>query len=178
MKRKVAVITEDRFLLQKIKLTLPDCSVLHYSPENEGEKFDLILYDTRTTFSVPDGVRVVSIGADGDLPYPFEFEELKQAVSRERVEKFLLQIGQKCVYLRGECIKLTDVEFALFEELYSAGGEYVGRDELLSRVWGGKADGGVINVYIHYLRAKLERGEKIILSSRASGYKIDSRFIK
>ena len=52
------------------------------------------------------------------------------------------------------------------------------REEILSTVWGGEADSGVINVYIHYLREKLEVcGEKIILSSRKCGYKIDEKYL-
>ena len=35
-----------------------------------------------------------------------------------------------------------------------------------------------MNVYIHYLREKLEAdGEKIILSSRSHGYKIDEKYL-
>ena len=34
-----------------------------------------------------------------------------------------------------------------------------------------------MNVYVHYLREKLEyNGEKVIISSRKNGYKIDERF--
>ena len=52
------------------------------------------------------------------------------------------------------------------------------REEILNAVWNNEADSGVINVYIHYLREKLELdGEKIILSSRKLGYAIDERFI-
>ena len=44
---------------------------------------------------------------------------------------------------------------------------------------GDDADGGILNVYVHYLREKLEkRGEKIIISSRKSGYKIDEKYLK
>ena len=49
----------------------------------------------------------------------------------------------------------------------------------MKTVWGDGADGGVLNVYIHYLREKLEAGgEKIILSSRKQGYKIVEKYLK
>ena len=32
-------------------------------------------------------------------------------------------------------------------------------------------------MYVHYLREKLERGEKIIISSRNHGYKIDAKYL-
>jgi DNA-binding response OmpR family regulator len=35
----------------------------------------------------------------------------------------------------------------------------------------------VLNVYVHYLREKLEDGKKIIISSRKLGYKIDERYL-
>ena len=57
-------------------------------------------------------------------------------------------------------------------------GEYVSREELLSRIWQNKTDKGILNVYIHYLREKLEKGgERIIISSRNLGYKINEVFI-
>ena len=50
--------------------------------------------------------------------------------------------------------------------------------EILRHVWGGDADDGIVNVYVHYLREKLEAGtEKIILSSRGNGYKINEKFL-
>ena len=42
--------------------------------------------------------------------------------------------------------------------IIEAGGEAVSREEILERVWHGEADGGIVNVYIHYLREKLESG--------------------
>ena len=60
----------------------------------------------------------------------------------------------------------------------AGGGEFVSRDELSRAVWGEGADGGILNVYIHYLREKLEsKGEKVIISSRRGGYKIDGKYL-
>ena len=68
--------------------------------------------------------------------------------------------------------------FSLFNLLYSRKGEFVSRDEILALVWNGKADKGILNVYVHYLREKLEKnGEKIILSSRNYGYKINEKYL-
>ena len=61
--------------------------------------------------------------------------------------------------------------------LYEKKGEYVSREELRLGVWDEDTDSGVVNVYIHYLRQKLERGEKIINTSRSLGYKIDEKYI-
>jgi DNA-binding response OmpR family regulator len=62
--------------------------------------------------------------------------------------------------------------------LIEASGDFISREELIRRVWGEGADGGVLNVYVHYLREKLEKqGEKIIISSRKNGYKIDGKYL-
>ena len=73
-------------------------------------------------------------------------------------------------------ISLTEVEGKLLVELLKAE-EFVSRNSLLKSVWGANNDSGVINVYIHYLREKLEKsGEKIIISSRKYGYKISEKY--
>ena len=52
------------------------------------------------------------------------------------------------------------------------------REELVTAVWGEGADDGVLNVYVHYLREKLEKeNERVILYSRKSGYRIDGRLL-
>ena len=57
-----------------------------------------------------------------------------------------------------------------------AQGGFVSREEILREIWDNCADAGVINVYVHYLREKIEHGEKIIISSRNNGYKIDEKY--
>ena len=54
---------------------------------------------------------------------------------------------------------------------------YTSREEIAKKVWGDASD-GLINIYVHYLREKLEiGGEKIILSSRKGGYRIDKKYL-
>ena len=53
-----------------------------------------------------------------------------------------------------------------------------GLEELHGKVFGENNTPGLLNVYIHYLREKIEgEDEKIILSSRKQGYKINERYI-
>lgn len=116
---------------------------------------------------------------EGELPYPFTYRELGEALSGERRKKVRLFIeSERVARLDAKTIKLTEVEGRLLRLLVDGGGEFVSREELAKKVWGENADGGVLNVYIHYLREKLEAGgEKIILSSRKGGYRIDERFL-
>lgn len=73
-----------------------------------------------------------------------------------------------------EEIPLSATEYALLSALSDANGAYLTREELLARIWG--ADGGepgIVGVYIHYLRRKIEKdGVKRIFSSRGRGYRL------
>ena len=173
MKKAVAVITEDLFLYQKIFLILQPYATL----TRRREEAQLCLWDIDSATPPEDKENVIFIGREGaDLPRPFTHQELISLVSGDTAT---LTLGDKCAFLRGKHIKLTEVEFALLSSLFDAKGEFVSRDELICAVWGPDFDGGVLNVYIHYLREKLEcDGEKIIISSRKNGYKIDEKYIK
>ena len=82
------------------------------------------------------------------------------------------------VLLDGERIRLTESEHKLLSLIAEGDGELVSRDELTRGTFGEEAEGGILNVYIHYLREKLEAsGEKIILSSRRGGYRIDKKYL-
>jgi two-component system OmpR family response regulator len=79
-------------------------------------------------------------------------------------------------YIFGEKIKLTEVEYKLLEVILKADG-FVSKEQILDTVWGDGYDLGVVNVYVHYLRRKLEKGgNKVIISSRNEGYRIDEKY--
>ena len=174
MKKRIAVITNDSFLYQKIYLILKRSCII----QRDVSGADLCFWD-KDSMGEPDlsSNTLVLSRAGGDLKIPFTEESLT-ALVHNRKDRPSMVLGEKCVYLYGREIRLTEVEFALLSELVSAGGDFVDRDTLISSVWGDGADGGVLNVYIHYLREKLERnGEKIIVSSRKNGYKIEKKFL-
>ncbi len=127
--------------------------------------------------SLSGSARIIYMGKGEELPIPFSYDQLFAAIGGEGPSRPMLLRGDGCAYLRGERIALTDVEFALFNMLYEANGEFVCRESLLRNIWNDDADGGVVNVYVHYLRQKLERGEKIIFTSRKHGYKIDAKYL-
>ena len=95
-----------------------------------------------------------------------------------RSAPLVLSEDEKCAFLFGEKIALTELEFELLSKLMERDG-FTSREELLSALWQDEATGSVLNVYIHYLREKLEvGGEKIIVSSRRQGYRINEKFRK
>lgn len=179
MKKRVAISCHDKYLRQKIRLILKDTAEILDASDAYGDA-DVLIINTNEK-EVPRGVscRVITLGDGGELALPFRHEELIACLDGDgRTECPMLVLGDKCASLRDKIIRFTDVEFSLLSVLADAKGEFVGREELLHRVWGGGVDGGILNVYVHYLREKLEcGGEKIILSSRKRGYKIDEKYL-
>lgn len=175
-KLRIAVITKNIFLFKKIQLDLYGiCDVeKRESPRQDG--FDLCFFDLDTVDGEPHGI-TMSKTKKCILPLPFLIGEAKKHVAEIAIHGLTLNTEEKTAILHGVAIRMTDVEFALLSAIYSRHGEYVSRAELLREVWGDSADSGIINVYVHYLREKLEaNGEKIIISSRNMGYSIDKKY--
>lgn len=173
--KTVVVVTDKPYLGQKIRFALMDKCAVRISDKTEGE-YDICLWDI--DFKDAPNIKklfTMSYKKAANLPLPCSFEALEALVS-DRENKAISLSGRTC-YIRGEAVKLTELEAALLSLLMQKEGEFVSRDEILSEIWGDKAEAGIINVYIHYLREKLERGEKIILSSRKQGYKIDKKYL-
>ena len=147
---------------------------------DKPEAYDLAIIDKE---SYPDllvqGYTLPYVKLKGKITnLPISHKALLDAVAsvENGQGKVITLIGGREVKLGDKTIRLTEVEARLFEVLLESD-SYVPREVLLKSVWGDGADSGVVNVYVHYLREKLEAGgEKIILSSRREGYMIDKRF--
>ena len=175
----VCVHTKNEYLYRRIEIELSGIAkAVRYSGK---EEFDLLLTDTDTEpkAEAPNAY-TMSRGTDTDIFLPLPLGKIKNFVLdvlSGKEDAPPLSLGDRCAFLFGHKIKLTELEYSLLSSLYERRGKFVSRDELLSSVWKNSCDGGIINVYIHYLREKLEKhGEKIIISSRKHGYKIDGRF--
>ena len=170
-KRRALILTGDVYLLQKIRLELEG----ELECVNAGAA-DVVIADIDTVDKVPSGALTMSRRGDADITLPFRLGEVREMLTPREAKA--LTLGDKCAMLDGRTVRLTDVEFSLLSAIYSRGGGYVKREELLREVWGGNADGGVINVYVHYLREKLEAGgERVILASRGEGYRINEKLL-
>ncbi len=172
--KRIFVVTDKPYLGRKIELSLMGKCFVSIGRTLSSD-YDICLWDIDFA-DAPQSENIITMSYSEpcDLALPCSFDSLYSLVEGEP-EKLSLN-GRIC-YVRGEEIKLTELEASLLFCLISAGGEFVSREKILSLVWGEDADSGIINVYIHYLREKIERGEKIILSSRKQGYCIDKKYL-
>jgi len=136
---------------------------------------------------VPDRVEGLDVGADDYMVKPFATEELLARVRarlRERLPKtnvisyrdVVMDRDRHEVSRAGQAISLTAKEYALLEYLLLHRNKVHTRDELFNGVWGSDflGDSNLIDVYIRYLRTKIDEGyeHKLIATVRGVGYTI------
>ncbi len=137
---------------------------------------------------VPERVAGLHAGADDYLVKPFAFEELLArvlALHRRAGGDGALRVGDLVVdrqahrVWRGdEELLLTAQEFRLLVVLAQSAGTVLTRANLLARVWDVHHDPGtnVVDVYVRYLRQKLERPDqpRLLHTVRGVGYVLDT----
>lgn len=115
----------------------------------------------------------------GGLLRPFSPKELFLALtcdgaSAKGDDGQTIQDG-RVISFGGRYIRLTEREFELYSLLREANGASVPRSEICRRIWNCD-DTESLNIYIHYLRKKLEaNGTKVIKSHRGKGYSLITR---
>ena len=178
--KEFLVLTKDNNLGQLLRLLLRNEGSISVMQTSRIDKsYDCIIADIDTVDAPEATIKLSRNSVSGSLPIPFAHEELLGKIKALDINTdCLLRLSddKKTAKLKGKSFSLTEVEGKLLFALTSADG-FVSRDSLLKSVWCAQNDSGVVNVYIHYLREKLEKdGEKIIISSRKYGYKIDEKY--
>ena len=178
---KIGICTLDRLLFRRLCLLLDGrYEVVLFESEEEAPDCDIRIADLDTVRVRDADLTLSRVAGVGDMLLPFSSEEIEEAIEKlqkSNTGRLILQKDSRSVRLGGRTVRLTDVEFRLLSVLMSVPvGVYVSKERLVEEVWGEGTGVGVVNVYIHYLREKLETdGERIILSSRNMGYKINER---
>ena len=135
---------------------------------------------------VEDKVSGLDAGADDYLTKPFEFVEFlarvralirrKSQATSNKIKIADLELNQLThkVIREGKEIELTSTEYSLLEYLMLNANSVVTRTMISEHVWNDDFDSfsNVINVYINYLRKKIDTGfdKKLIHSLRGTGY--------
>lgn len=150
-----------------------------------GDKVPIILLTAKD--EVSDRVAGLDAGADDYVVKPFSVEELLARVrarirrtSEESSEDVLqfedlkLNRSTREVYRDSRLIDLTAKEFDLLEYLLAHPRQVITRDRILEEVWGYDfmGDSNIIEVYVRYLRLKLEANQekRLIQTVRGVGY--------
>jgi len=149
-----------------------------------GEKVPIVLLTAKD--EIGDRVAGLDAGADDYVVKPFSIEELlarvrahlrrNQEENTDRLEFEDLRLDRQTreVYRGSRPIELTAKEFDLLEHLMAHPRQVITRDRILEEVWGYDfmGDSNIIEVYIRYLRLKLEANheKRLIQTVRGVGY--------
>ncbi len=142
--------------------------------------------------TVEDKVTGLDAGAEDYLVKPFAFDELLariRVMTRKRAghstnvltaADLTLDAGRHTVTRGGKSIDLSAKEFAILEYMLMNKGLVLSREKIENHIWNFDYAGGsnVIDVYIRYLRKKIDDGEqtKLIHTIRGKGYVLKEEF--
>lgn len=142
----------------------------------------LMLVDRET---VEERVACLEAGADDYLLKPYQREKLLEQIylylqpevnspEQLRFGELILDLSTRQVIRQNQAIDLTMKEFELLKYLMSNPQRVITREEILENVWGYdyRGESNVIEVYIRYLRLKMEgrNNRRLIQTVRGIGY--------
>jgi DNA-binding response OmpR family regulator len=169
-----------------LDVVMPDLSGVAVVSRLRGRGIEIPICILSARDEVQDRVAGLEAGADDYVVKPFDLEELaarlrallRRTPPREteivRVGDLIVDPARRTATRAGREVDLTRREFDLLEELARHRGIVLSRQQLLERVWGYdfEVDGNAVDVFVGYLRRKLEAGgeRRIIHTVRGVGF--------
>ena len=134
--------------------------------------------------SVEQRVKGLDLGADDYMAKPFALSELEARVraltrrgmggtsSTIKHGPLVYDQAGRVATIDGKMVELSARELGLLEVLLQRAGRLVSKDQLVERLceWGEEVSNNAIEVYIHRLRKKIEKGPIRIATVRGLGY--------
>ena len=140
-----------------------------------------------------DKVKGLDLGANDYLVKPFAFDELLarlRAMMRVnyghlnniiKIEDLIMNIDKHTVERDDRTITLSSKEFALLEYMMHNVNIVLAREKIEDHIWNFEYDGGtnVVDVYVNYLRNKIDKGfdKKLIQTIRGVGYMLQGEIV-
>ena len=169
---------EEGFYLAKVfpfdavilDVNLPNMDGFEILSKLRTEGFQLPVLMLTTLSEVEDRVKGLSHGADDYLAKPFHFDELLARINaiirrgkgapspRIEIADLVLDLNGRQVWRGEDAIRLSAREYNLLEYLALNQGKVIGRSELVEHIYDMNfdRDSNLIDVYIRYLRRKLD----------------------
>lgn len=179
-------LLEGAYDLVILDVMLPGLDGLGFMKEVRRRQIGTPVLMLTARVTVADKVMGLDLGADDYLTKPFVFEELLarvRALLRRgagtgpavlSIADLRLDPATREVIRGGKRIDLTPKEYALLEFMLRRRDQVLSRPTIAQHVWGVNYDTftNVIDVYVNYLRRKIDDGHsiKLIHSVRGVGY--------
>ena len=185
------MVDEFDFDLVILDLNLPRVDGLEVLKHARARKASLPILILTARSAIEERVKGLDLGADDYLGKPFSFIELAARVHallrrNKQPAEVMLRVAdlemnrvERRITRAGRNIELTPREFTFLEYLMRNAGRCVTRAMIIEHVWNFSFDTmtNVVDVYINYLRKKIDEGfaPKLIHTIRGAGYQLGER---
>jgi DNA-binding response OmpR family regulator len=190
--RAMSMLRSADYALVILDRMLPDMDGVEVCRQLRSEGCDCRVLMLTARDAIGDKVGGLNAGADDYMTKPFAFDEflarIEALLRRGGVQRPdpVLRVGDLTLdpttrqVMRGDrVIELTPKEYGLLRYLMENAGSVLSRAQILNHNWGYNFDPGtkVVDVYVRYLRRKVDEGERVALiqTLRGVGYSIGSR---